>query len=70
MNIEHCKNGQRVEVGGKRGVVMFPTHDSYTGKIPMIRVMLDERAPTDEKSGYDGENFQPEQVELVKGVKG
>lgn len=69
MNYEHCKNGQRVEINGKKGVVMFPCHDSYTGKLPMIRVMLDECAPKspDDKSGYDGCNFRPEQVILAKG---
>ena len=48
----------------KLGMVVKRCHDAYTGKIPMVLVMLDEREH-EAKSGFSGERVRPELLELA-----
>ena len=66
MKTEDCKAGQVVEVKGKRFIVLFVCKSTYTGA-DMIRVWPASRPPQepDDKSGYSGENFKPEDVTLI-----
>ena len=66
MKIEDCKAGQQVVANGKRGTVMFACKSTYNGA-DMIRVWPASMPPKTEedKTGYEGENFRPEDVTLV-----
>ena len=64
MKIEQAQNGMRVKVVNELGTILFTHLDSFYGKYPLIRVMLDKNAHK-VKGGYDGEGYSPEQVEIV-----
>ena len=66
MNIKDCKPGQVVIAKGKRGTVMFVCKSTFTGE-NMIRVWPSTRPPKlpEDRTGYEGENFRPEDVELI-----